>query len=215
MKRLFNMSFLFLLFITYQAHATPMLSGAVSFDDASDLYTYTYTLDTTEFIGNITIVDVWQNVGFYFEGPYPVSHTEPVGWQFVLSVGSVGNQPFGSPENITGSFWSWWLNPGDLIPNDIQTFSFTTERGASTLLANNYGLYNNSLIVPTGYIEVGHIVGPELVNVNYPISTIPENETYIMMLAGLGLMGFIMRRTSKSDTSKSDTSKSDTSKNYT
>jgi len=194
MKRLINIGFLFLLFIASQARATSMLTGSVSFDDVTDLYTYTYTLDTAGFKGNITIVDILQNSGFYFEGPFPVSHTEPAGWQFVLSVGG----PLGGDENIAGSFWGWWISPvGNPTYNDIQTFSFTTKRGVNTLLENNYGLFNNSLVVPTGYIEIGHIVGPELVNINYSVSTVPENETYTMMMAGLGVLGFIGRRTKR------------------
>lgn len=198
MKRILHIGFLCILLIAAQARATPMLSGSVSFDDVSDLYTYTYTLNTTGFEGNIISVDIWQNSGFNFEGPLPVSHTEPAGWQFVLPVGSVGNAPYGSAENITGSFWSWWLNPGEPTYNGIQTFSFTTERGVNPSLENNYGLYNNSLVIPSGYIEIGHIVGPELVNIN-PVSTVPENKIYAMLLAGLGVLGVVGRRRRKAN----------------
>lgn len=195
MKRLIHIGFLCLFFISAQVHAIPMLSGNVSFDDITDLYTYTYTLDTTGFEGNITIVDIWQNTGSHFEMPLPVSHTEPEGWQFVLSVGSIGNGPYGSEENITGSFWGWWIHPvGDPTYSDIQTFSFTTERAVSTSLENNYGLYNNHQIIPSGYIEIGRIVGPELVNINYPVSPVPENETYALMMAGLWVLGLVGRR---------------------
>jgi hypothetical protein len=199
MKRLINIGFLCLLFIAVQTRATPMLTGSVNFDDINGLYTYTYTLNTTSYEGNITIVDIWQNSGFYFEGPFPVSHTEPAGWQFVLSVGGVGNQPFGSPENIAGSFWSWWKNPSsNPIYSDIQTFSFTTERGVNSSQKNNYGLYNNGSAIPSAYVEVGHVVGPELVNINYPTpSLVPENETYVMMIAGLGVLGFLGRKKSR------------------
>ncbi|MBA3695785.1 MAG: PEP-CTERM sorting domain-containing protein [Methylotenera sp.] len=194
MKRLINLGFLFLILAASQVRATPMLAGSVSFDGTTDLFTYTYTLDTSEFEGNIANIDIWQNIGFNFDTPFPVSHTEPLGWMFVLSVGSVGNGPFGSEENIAGSFWSWWKNPGDVVYDDIQTFSFTTERSVTTSRENNYGLYNNHRIIPTGYIEIGHIVGPALVDINDPVSPVPENETYAMMMAGLGVLGFIGRR---------------------
>lgn len=129
------------------ALATLMLSGTVSLDNAYDLYTYTYTLDTTGFDGPIISVDIWQNVGFSFECPYSVSHTEPDGWQFVLLTGGVENGSFGNPENITGYFWARWLNHGNPT-STIKTFSFTTERDVNTLLANNYALYSNNLVYP-------------------------------------------------------------------
>ena len=164
-----------------------MLTGDVSFDDITNLYTYTYTLDTSQYEGNIVEISIHQNLGFNFDEPLPISHTEPDNWMFVLTVGGVA-------DNISGSFWAWWKNPG--TDNDLATFSFTTERGVNTSLDNNYALYNNSYPTPpSGFIEVGHIVGPALVDIG--VSPVPENETYAMMMAGLGFVGFMVRRKSK------------------
>jgi hypothetical protein len=188
MKLLTGISFLFLFSFLSNAHAA-LLSGNVSFNDTTDLYTYTYTLDTTNYDGDISIVDIWQNTNSNFEAPLPVAHSEPQGWQFVLSVGSIGTEPINSPDRISGSFWGWWRNPGAEFA-DIQTFSFTTERTPSTSLIDNYALYNPLV---GEYIEQGNIVGPQLIDLA-PVSPVPENETLAMMLAGLGLLGFIGRK---------------------
>ena len=191
MKRLISIGFVFLFFFITNARAA-LLSGEVSFNDTTDLYTYTYTLDNTSYDGRITIIDIWQNTNFNFDAPMPVAHTEPEDWQFVLTVGTTGTEPIGSPDRISGSFWSWWRLPGT-ASSDIQTFSFTTERTPNTSLVDNYALYNPLV---GEYIEQGNIVGPQLVDIA-PVSTVPENETYAMMLAGLGLIGFIGRRKQK------------------
>jgi hypothetical protein len=188
MKRLTSIGFLFLCFFMANARAA-LLSGEVSFNDATDLYTYTYTLDTTNYDGDVSIVDIWQNTNFNFDAPFPTAHTEPEGWQFVLSVGSIGTVPIGSPDRISGSFWGWWRNPGAEVSN-IQTFSFTTQRTPSTSLQDNYALYNPLI---GEYFEQGNIVGPQLIDLA-PISPVPENETYAMLLAGLGMIGFVSRR---------------------
>ncbi|ACT51440.1 PEP-CTERM sorting domain-containing protein [Methylovorus glucosotrophus] len=189
MKRLIHIGFLCLLSFAAQVQAAPMLTGSVSFDDATKLYTYTYTLDTTGYAGNIVEILIHQNLGFNYEGPYPVSHTEPDNWQFVLPVG--GNDEV----TFTGSMWGWWKNPG--TDNDVATFSFTTERGVNTSPDNNYALFNNSYpSPPSGFVEKGYIVGPELITLNLT-SAVPENETYAIMLAGLGLLGFMGRRSKR------------------
>lgn len=189
MKRLLNIGLFCLSLFTGQLSAAPMLTGNVSFDDTTDLYTYTYVLDTTGYDGNIVEVFIHQNLAFNFDKPYPMAHSEPENWSFVLLVGSAG------PNTFEGSHWGWWKDPG--TDNDISTFSFTTERGVNTSPENNYAIYNNSFPTPpSGFVEVGRIVGPELVDIP-PVSPVPENETYAMMMAGLGMLGFISRRKSR------------------
>jgi len=187
MKRLIHIGFLCLLSIAAQVQAAPMLTGSVSFDSITNLYTYTYTLDTTGYAGNINEISIHQNLGFNFDTPYPVSHSEPDNWQFVLLVGGNDEMTF------TGSMWGWWKNFDS--GSDVATFSFTTERGVNTSPDNNYALFNNSYpFPPSGFVEKGYIVGPELVNIS---SAVPENETYAIMLAGLGILGFMNRRSKK------------------
>lgn len=191
MRRLINLGCLFLSFFSINSYAA-MLSGNVSFDDVTDLYTYTYILDTTDFVGNIAIVDI---LASKYNLLPPVSHTEPDGWDFVVSSGSIGTAPFGSQFRINGAFWGWWKNTVDNATySDIQTFSFSTERSITTSIEKNYGLFN-SVIGTSSYIEDGRIVGPDFLYIPpVPVSPVPENETYAMMIAGLGLLGFIGRR---------------------
>lgn len=205
MKRIFGASLFFLLFFAANARSA-MLTGEVSFNDITDLYTYTYTLDTTGYTGNIAIINIQQNKWQDFSGPFPVSTTQPFGWNFELSSGFLGNNVFEDPANIevAGTFWGWSKNGQTQDFADIQTFSFTTERGISTSTASNYGLFETGSFTPglptTGYNEIGNIVGPALIAQGVPfevLSPVPENETYAMMVAGLGLIGFVARRRNK------------------
>lgn len=201
MKRLINFGLLCFLFINASARASPILTGEVSFNDITNLYTYTYTLDTSELLDNTVEVGLLQNLGFKHSSPLPVSHSEPEDWQFNVSVGGLTNS---GSENIAGSFWEWANTSfsNDNILNDQLIFSITTERGVNPTLDNNYFIFNGGATTgpdeAPGFIEIGHIVGPEFVTINPdPVSTVPENETYAMMMAGLGIVGFMARRKRK------------------
>jgi hypothetical protein len=199
MKHLINFGLLFFLLFTSHIRAAPILTGDVSFDDFTDLYTYTYTLDTSLLLDQTVEVGILQNLGFHFSQPNPVSHTEPDGWNFAISVGGLRNS---GDQNILGSFW-FWVNTSfsnDNMPSDQLMFSFTTERGVNTTLDNNYFIFNAGATTGPaenpGFIEIGHIVGPEFVTIN-EVSPVPENETYALMLAGLGMLGFVARHTKR------------------
>lgn len=100
MKRLINIGLLCFLFFAAHVRAGPILTGDVSFDDITHLYTYTYTIDTTQ-IGTITELSILQNLGLNFSEPSPVSHTQPDGWNFVISVGGI-SEP--GESHIFGSY---------------------------------------------------------------------------------------------------------------
>jgi ABC-type phosphate transport system substrate-binding protein len=74
-----------------RADGSTILSGSVSFDSSTSLYTYNYTLDNTYGsigISEISILVVRQNsIGLYSAPPWPVPHTSPSGWNFNHSVG--------------------------------------------------------------------------------------------------------------------------------
>ncbi|MBA3696027.1 MAG: hypothetical protein H0W85_04540 [Methylotenera sp.] len=196
MKRLINIGFLFCLFISAQVRASPILTGDVSFDNITHLYTYTYTIDTTQ-NATITELSIVQNLGTNFSEPSPISHTQPDGWNFVNSVGGI-SEP--GEHHIFGSYWAW-QNFASVGNNELLTFSFTTERGVNTTPENNYFMfdpYGTSGTPAFPGVIVGKVVGPEFVTINeVPVSTIPENETYALMMAGLGIVGFMARRNSK------------------
>jgi len=81
-------------------------------------------------------------------------------------------------------------NPGFV---DFGGISFTTASGPAFNLGGSYtpGQYvlNDSSINPNGYPGVA---GSYVVSLN--VAPIPEPEIYAMMLAGLGVLGFVARR---------------------
>lgn len=197
MKRLINIGLILLFFICSKVQAAPLLTGDVSFDDLTNLYTYTYQLDTSQLSGQTIEVGILQNLGFDFTEPTPTSFTKPDSdWGFGISVGGLRNS---GAQNIEGSFWMWVTT--SFVPsstNGLLQFSFTTERGVNTTLANNYFIFSSGGTTGpaenSGFIEVGHIVGPEFVNINeVPVTAVPENETYMMMVAGLAVIGLIAK----------------------
>lgn len=195
MKRLINFGILCFLLITVNARAE-ILTGGVSFDDITHLYTYTYTIDTTQ-NSNISELNILQNLGVNYSEPLPVSHTEPNGWNFVLSAGGIAES---GDDHIFGSYWAWQKNTS-MDNSDLLTFSFTTERGVNTTQENNYLMFDPyGTSGPPAFpgVIVGKIVGPEFVTINeVPVSPVPENETYAMMMTGLGVVGIIMKRKGK------------------
>ena len=197
MKRLINIGLLCFLFFAAHVRASPILTGDVSFDDITHLYTYTYTIDTTQ-IGTITELSILQNLGLNFSEPLPVSHTQPDGWNFVISVGGI-SEP--GENHIFGSYWAWQNFGAVGYSDDLLTFSFTTERGVNTTQENNYFMFDPyGTSGPPAFpgIIVGRVVGPEFVTIDeVPVSTVPENETYAMMMAGLGIVGFMAKRKTK------------------
>lgn len=179
-------------------HATSILSGEVTFDSQSSLYTYTYTLDTTALTSNTIEVGVLQNVALNY-GPPPVSHTQPSSdWIFATSGGGLQNS---GDSNIFGSFWQWTHNyfAPSASNTGLLVFSVTTTRGANTSPANNYFIFDGGATTGPaenpGFFEVGHIVGPEFVNIPLPpVSSVPEPQAYPMLVAGLALLGLLSSR---------------------
>lgn len=196
MKRLINIGLFYILFLAANVRAGPLLNGEVSFDDITHLYTYTYTIDTT-INANITELNILQNLAFNSIEPLPVSHTQPDGWNFVMTVGGI-SEP--GDDHIRGSYWAW-QNFSSAAADDLLTFSFTTERGVNTTQENNYLMFDPfGTTGPTNFpgVIVGRVVGPEFVTLEeVPVSTVPENETYAMMMAGFGIVGFMARRNTK------------------
>jgi hypothetical protein len=109
------------------------------------------------------------------------------GTQYTASFQLAGNQRNGNPETVTGIL-------GVGIGNTSNTFS----------LGQTAGWTNFSLVfTPTttgAYVlsfgnSGGDNIGMLLDNVSVSVTTpVPEPETYAMLLAGLGLLGFAARR---------------------
>lgn len=196
MKHLLNVLFLSLLLLSGQSSATSLLTGSVTFNEANSLYTYTYTLDETGFEKDVNSFGILQNTSFNYQEPLPISNTKPEGWDFVLAG---VDTTISNGEQVSGTFWTFWKRAGYSEPYaDIQTFSFTTERGVRTSSENNYFIDSRPCEGFCEFEEVGQIVGPEVITLNYVeppiVSPVPENEIYAMFMVGLGLMSFVSRR---------------------
>jgi hypothetical protein len=104
---------------------------------------------------------------------------------FSLIQGSVTNTPFGTFEY---GLQCTTCGPGGSNPY-LGTLSFLVTSSAplttSSFVANSSGYVFSSDVVNTGTGMTGNVAG---------VAAIPEPETYALMLAGLGLMGYMGKR---------------------
>ena len=99
-----------------------------------------------------------------------------------------------SAAQIFGGFGSYSLFSGDALPGglaDTQLFSF------------NFGTAANSVSLAAGsyfYVISGLTFGPGVYTLNSSAvaAPVPEPETYALMLAGLGIVGFMAARRKQS-----------------
>lgn len=176
------------------------VTGDVSFDSATKLYTYTYEVDFSGYPETGTLI-----FGLFYHRylpETPVAHTQPEGWYMGMAYGGWFS------ENLNGQVLQWL--PFDLqAPRNLTepvTFSFTTPRGPGTApdtdLVPNYYIYTGR--VPNNYPNVfGHVVGPDLFwTPPTPPSPVPEPSSALFLLVGVGALaalashrGAVRRRT--------------------
>ena len=85
----------------------------------------------------------------------------------------------------------------EFSPNGVNEFGFTAKEFASgPIILQLFGIAGPSLT--PGDAMTGSYSG----TFNLAISAVPEPETYAMMLAGLGLVGFMARRRKKADAAR-------------
>jgi len=184
------------------AQAIPAVTGDVSFDPTTQLYTYTYTIDSSLLTGGSILFGVRQNIAVNYTSPLPTSHTDLDGFNFSIS-SSAGSS--GPPTSISGSYWSWWSQPGATFDEDL-VFSFTTTRGVSTDPNNNFILYSDGYTGgPPGLeslLDYGRIVSPALVNIapDMPV-VVPEPSAALLLLAGLMPVAWMGSRKKRQTTS--------------
>lgn len=177
-RRLFLLS-LFLLSSSIPTMAG-MLTGSVSFDSATQLYTYSYVVDNRLGAARIDTIDIVVNSHDMHLSFAPVSTTSPM--NFIFDGVSAGcGAPFGNP---CETVWSWFDNgpPGVPVGSVISGFSFVTRVAPSTNNYTNYGLF--ALTLGNSLVESGHIVAPEQT---------PEASTVVFVASGLALLAFRRR----------------------
>ncbi len=172
-------AFFTLLFIAGSTYATS-LTSTVSFDAATQIYTYNYTLtnNTTFGVINQFYVDI-NSLGFSYFGPLSV--TTPTGWEFHTGYGP-GDWMWYRPRDV--------YNGPDLGVSEGQSlsgFSFTSQLAPANWVGNNYEVF-----FPNGYpnqYEYGQIVAPDYL---IPQPVYPPPTDYIPEPASLKLFGIAM-----------------------
>ena len=93
---------------------------------------------------------------------------------------------------ITHTAWydGWGVHSGT-VQDNVFAENFHWDTGG-TGYNSNPGTGN----AYSAYVYDG-LIGPQFTNYAYRVAAIPEPETYAMLLAGLGLMGAVARRKSK------------------
>ena len=146
---------------------------------------------TVDLIGNPGFYDLLPGNGRYVDldgsssqaGEFHKDLSLTGGLQYTLAFDLAGSQR-GSVENVNVNFGSavdnLTVNSGDAFSNHTLLFTPSTT-GIYSLIFQNAGVDN---------------VGALLDNVS--VSAVPEPETYAMLLAGLGLLGFMAGRRKES-----------------
>ncbi len=167
------------------AGAGPMLTGAVTFDRAAQLYTYSYTLDDRPAPAPVSVIEIRVATHVYdLSDRNPVGHaaSAPV-TDFFTAVGG-----WDTPEFPGGTFYEWSTPVLPDAPGVHRGLSFTSRYGPGTAGAANYTLFSSAatgppLYRPDGFVEYGRVVAPDLTNA-------PEPCALALAAVGLAVVGW-------------------------
>lgn len=125
---------------------------------------------------------------FTFENTAPTAtFSDKISFSVLSTSDLVGTISGTSFKNFTLSAFDLYTSAGSLV----STGSFNNLSGkASVGFVSDNGLTGNFYLLVAGKTNGGTYNG------NISLSPVPEPESYAMMLAGLGLMGFVARRRS-------------------
>ena len=164
------------------------LTGSVNF--ANGLYTYTYELSASDTPVTEVLVLVNSTAARYSLAP--ASSTSPAGWVQQ----TYGGYALDATYNHYVTWFGWDTQSPGTAP--VSGFSFTTAAAPATSpVPITYALFSPTYTGgPAAYPNffLGSVVAPDFLLPDDPVpSTVPEPETYAMLLAGLGLMGLVVR----------------------
>jgi hypothetical protein len=177
---LLGAAFVFCMLLASPAKAGPVVTGSVSFNAATGIYTYSYTLDNTAGTGTIVGFDLeYSSLAFTYL--QPLSYTSAPDWGFGLASGVA----FG------GTWWAWnplgppFGPPGVPPGESLSGFSVQTTVAPSTSTANDYFVaegncnYGSSNCV----FVFGNVVAPNYVP-SPPPPPVPEPSTALLLVTG-------------------------------
>jgi len=101
----------------------------------------------------------------------------------------IGNIVTTAPLTVNGATTSWTANAGVVLP--------ATGWGGTDDVVNSISLKITNQLFATSSLGGASEVWKNAAGVNVVTTPIPEAQTYAMMLAGLGLVGFMARRRSR------------------
>lgn len=161
-----------------------MLNGSVSFDPATNLYTYSYVVDNISGPAAITELAILINDQVAALDLHPDAHTDPPGTSFWTGISGSSANP---PVNESGTFWEWeyvYVPVG----TEASGFSFTTAAPPVVSSANNYFLFADTFTQGpdnSGIVEFGPIVAPLVT---------PEPGTWEVAAGALLILACFQRR---------------------
>jgi hypothetical protein len=193
-----------------------VLSGSVVFDQATGLYTYSYTVDNSQgdkgvselsiLVVNGSVVGLNPDVPASAP-PWPIPNTSPVVQEpsyqngtftgFVPVTANFVNS-FGGFREMRGSFYAWdtYIPVGEIVSG----FSFSSVYAPSVSTTDDYFLFgwnisSTGTAIDGGVIELGNVPAPYIPNtaVNPPLPSTPEPSTWAMLLIGFAGIGFAVR----------------------
>jgi len=112
---------------------------------------------------------------------------------FIVTVSTSGYYWDSSPSDPILADASTFVWGGNSWTDGVQEFYNTTVVGTPDMISmSGPGLFYVSLVLDTATLPNSDVIHPS--SGTFHVNVIPEPETYAMLLAGLGLMGFVGRR---------------------
>jgi hypothetical protein len=165
-------------------NAGPQVSGSVSstvIRSGAETWDYRFTVFNTSVDNSVTSYEIpW------FDDAGITNITGPSGWNYSTSESAFGPYP------AMSLVWNYPANPiapGESLSGFGFTASYAPVKGPFAL-----GFDNGAMFMGDPAIPGSPLAGDAGYTKPFPVTSVPEPETYAMMLAGLGLLGFAARR---------------------
>jgi hypothetical protein len=171
------------------AKAGLMLTGNVTYNSVTRLYTYSYTLDDRAALAPIDqiYIRVFTGYGYGETSISPVSHAGPAPFADFATYGGDGQDGF-----LGGTFFGWNASEvwATLTPGVRRGFSFATPYGPASDTANNYSLFSTASTYPPhnlrdGELQYGRVVAPDFGRA----LTTPEPASLLLVTVGTACVG--------------------------